>query len=677
MPHRKRMKELTALLNHHSELYHTFGTPEISDEEYDALYRELVQLERRHPGCILSDSPTFRVGGKVLDGLPKYTHKERMYSLDNVFSVEEFGAFARRLGVECEWYVDPKLDGLALELVYESGVLTKAATRGNGLVGEDVTAQAKNIPSIPRLLRTTTPPRLLEVRGEVLITRPDFQKLNAKRVEEGKKPYANPRNAASGCLRRIEPSACTDFLAFFAYGLGRHEGFLENFQEYFHERNHEICPTRHDHQRLALQNMGFYSMLGRTVETREGVESILEFLEDNRDFLPVDIDGAVLRVNDTSLWPTFGHTAHAPRFAVAYKFTSRKAVTRLTGITVQVGRSGVLTPVAELEPVALGGVIVSRATLHNAKLIEEKDIRVGDFVTVQRAADVIPDIIGPVLEMRAEGLQPYKFPSVCPICGADAVQEEGVAATRCSNAGCPAVLRQSLAHFVSREALDIRSVGPSLIESMVEKGLIHSPADIFTVTVDQLAELPRMAGLSAMKAVNAIAEAAVKVTLPRLIYALGIPDVGMQTAKTLAMAYKSLGALAEAQKHELICLPDIGPEVSTSILDWFSSTTNLQLVARLEELGIVPEYHEQEGPLSGKSVLFTGTFIQSRNELSSLAEQAGAKLASSVSKTLSYLVVGEKAGSKLEKAQRLGIETLSETEFLFLIGAVGPAKNIQ
>lgn len=677
MPHRARMKELTALLNHHCELYHTLGTPEISDEEYDALYRELCQLERQHPGCIQPDSPTFRVGGKVMDGLPKYTHKERMYSLDNVFSVQEFADFARRLGVECEWYVDPKLDGLALELVYESGVLARAATRGNGIVGEDVTAQARNIPSIPRLLSTAKPPRLLEVRGEVLITKPDFARLNALRIEEGKRPYANARNAASGCLRRIEPSACASFLTFFAYGLGRHEGFLENFHEYFHERNMEIVPERHDHQRLALQNLGFRSMLGRAVETREDVESTLDFMENNRDSLPVDIDGAVLRVNHTSLWQGFGHTAHAPRYAVAYKFTSRKAVTRLTGITVQVGRSGVLTPVAELEPVALGGVMVSRATLHNAQLIAEKDIRIGDFVTLQRAADVIPDILGPVLEMRPENTAPYQFPTVCPICGAETVQVEGQSAIRCSNASCPAVLVQFIAHFVSRDALDIRSVGPSLIESMVQKGLVRTPADLFFVTADQLAALPRMARRSAQKAVESIASAAENVTLSRLIYALGIPDVGMQTAKTLASAFGSLQDLAEAPKNALLCLPDIGPEVSSSIVGWFSSVTNLQLVAKLEELGITPTHQVTSGALSGKSVLFTGTFSQSRHELSSLAEQAGAKLASSVSKKLSFLVVGENAGSKLEKAKKLGIETLSETEFLFLIGAVGPAKNSQ
>lgn len=669
MPHRARMKELTALLNHHCELYHTLGTPEISDEEYDALYRELVTLERLHPSHALPDSPTFRVGGNVLDGLPKYTHKERMYSLDNVFSVQEFAAFARRLGVECEWYVDPKLDGLALELVYESGVLARAATRGNGIVGEDVTAQAKNIPSIPRLLRTAKPPRLLEVRGEVLITRPDFARLNALRAEEGQRPYANARNAASGCLRRIEPSACASFLTFFAYGLGRHEGFLENFHEYFHERNHEIVPERHDHQRLALQNMGFRSMLGRAVESLEEVESTLNFMEHNRDSLPVDIDGAVLRVNHTSLWQGFGHTAHAPRYAVAYKFTSRKAVTRLTGITVQVGRSGVLTPVAELEPVALGGVIVSRATLHNAQLIAEKDIRIGDFVTIQRAADVIPDILGPVLEMRPENTVPYQFPSTCPVCGADAVRLEGQAAISCSNAAaCPAVLVQSVAHFVSRDALDIRSVGPSLIESMVQKGLVRTPADLFFVTVDQLAALPRMARRSAQKAVDSIATAAEKVTLPRLIYALGIPEVGLQTAKTLASAFGSLPSLAEAPKNALLCLPDIGPEVSSRIVGWFSSVTNLQLVAKLEELGITPTHQASSGPLSGKSVLFTGSFSQSRHELSSLAEQAGAKLASSVSRKLSFLVVGENAGSKLEKAQKLGVKTLTETEFLALIG---------
>lgn len=666
MPEKARIKELTALLAHHCHLYHSLDAPEISDEEYDALYRELVELETKYPHLAQPDSPTLRVGGQVLSGLPKYTHRQRMYSLDNVFDIMGFSAFAKRLKVNTEWYLDPKLDGLALELVYENGVLTKAATRGNGFVGEDVTAQAATVKGVPHRLKTGNPPAYLEVRGEVLMLRSDFEELNRKQEAEGKKPFANARNAAAGSLRQLDPAVTASRkLVFKAYGIGLQEGFQEKVQEYLKDYTLEKLQAHsHRAQILALGVLGFTSAPGFPAESLDDIERACKSFEAQRHQLPFDVDGVVLRVDDTRLWAEFGYTSHAPRFAVAWKFTSQKAVTKLLGITIQVGRTGVLTPVAELFPVAIGGVMVSRASLHNAQLIAEKDIRIGDYVTVQRAADVIPDVLGPVLSKREGDLEPFVFPSVCPVCGAETVQEEGAVAIRCSNTACPAVLAKSLCHFASREALDIRGVGTSLLEALAESGLVRSPVDLFTLTPEQIATMPRMAARSAQKAVDAIAYAAEVVTLPRLIYALGIPDVGVQTAKTLASAFGSLPGLAEARRNALLCLPDIGPEVSSSIVRWFENTANLQIVARLEELGITPTYQKQGGALSGKTVLFTGTLSRPRHEFVQMAEQAGAKVASSVSRNLTYLVAGENAGSKLEKAQKLGVTILTEQEFL-------------
>lgn len=671
----QRAAALRAELAEHNRLYHTLDAPRITDEQYDALFAELVALEQEFPSVVTPDSPTKRVGGAVLSFLKTQRHRQRMYGLDNVFSEEDWLAFAQRAARQLPeatpaelntWWADPKLDGLAVELIYENGLFVAALTRGDGEEGELVTEAVRTMRSVPLSLhidpaKAQPCPRLLEVRGEVLLFRKDFAALNQRQEALNQKTFANPRNAAAGSLRQLDTSVTAKRnLRFLAYGLGAVD-FGEN----------PVPWATHSAAMAQLTAYGFATPPGgRQCHDLAEATAYYAELGAQRESLPFEIDGAVYKLDNLEVQQALGFTARAPRFAVAWKFAATKAQTVLTGISIQVGRTGVLTPVAELEPVAVGGVMVSSATLHNEDEINARDLRVGDTVLVQRAGDVIPQVVEPVLSLRPAEAVPYVFPHVCPVCGFEASRLPGEAAWRCVNVSCPAVLLRSITHFVSKAGLDIQGVGQKWIEALVRAGRVHSPADLFTLTVDELLGFERMGEVLAEKFVQAFDEARHSATLPRFIAALGIRQVGEQTAKTLAENFANLDLLAAATPGELQDLNDVGPEVAGSIREFFDSPSNQELLARFKTLGLWPTYSHtplHSGPLFGKSVLFTGTLTRPRPEFQNLAEKAGAKIASSVSKNLSYLVVGENPGSKLKKAEDLGIEVLDEATFLALV----------
>lgn len=677
-----RLNFLKSELKRHNRLYHTLDDPEISDQEYDRLYKELVELEEKYPELATPDSPTQKIGGEVLPYLEKARHRLRMYGLDNVFSAEEYNDFLQKgknffmkenpyrdLTVSALdlWWADPKLDGLAAEIIYENGELVMALTRGDGEEGEVITSAVKTIRNVPKHLGHDLPFTRLEVRGEVLMLKRDFEKLNEKQKLLKQKTFANPRNAAAGTLRQLDTRITAERrLIFLAYGVG---------QVLIPGAEDEIGLTLWKTQQELMQGL---ADLGFAVSKESclcgNAERALEFcekMETVRDTLPYELDGVVYKLNSRKAQQVLDFTARSPRFAVAWKFSSRKAETVLKAITVQVGRTGVLTPVAELEPVSIGGVTVSRATLHNEDELRNLDVRVGDTVLVQRAGDVIPDIVSVNLAKRPEQTEEFVFPKECPVCHSKAVRYKGETAWRCVNIDCPAQKVQGIIHFVSKAGLDVSGVGEKWVEKLVEIGRVQSAADLFTVTVKELLAFEGMGDISAQKFVDSLNEAKHTATLARLISALGIRLVGEQTAKTLAQAFENIDELAAADTERLQQLPDIGPEVANSLKNYFQSAEKQAMLARLKEYGLNPGREETvlqaETPLTGKTVLFTGTLSKPRQEFEKQAEAAGAKLLSSVSKNLDYLVVGEKAGSKLEKAQKLGVRTLTEQEFLELL----------
>lgn len=672
-----RVQFLREELARHNRLYHTLDAPEISDEAYDALYRELEELESQSPDLITPDSPTQRVGGAVLPYLETRAHSLRMYGLDNVFSAEEWEAFVQRAGRQLPeasdelktWWGDPKLDGLAVELVYENGVLTQALTRGDGEVGEVVTEAMRTVRNVPLRLHAdnaaSPSPTRLEVRGEVLMFRKEFEALNRRQEELGQKAFANPRNAAAGSLRQLDTAVTASRrLRFLAYGVGLAE---------FPKQASLVSWSTHSALMAALTQYGFDTPLGgRLCHGMAEAEAYWRELENQRDGLPFEIDGVVFKINDREAQEALGFTARAPRFAVAWKFAARQARTRLERITIQVGRTGVLTPVAELEPVNVGGVMVSRATLHNEDEIRQLDIREGDTVIIQRAGDVIPEVVGPVLEARPTDAKPFQFPHVCPECGTDASRLDGEAAWRCLNVSCPAVVMRSLLHFVSKAGLDVDGVGAKWVEALIKAGRVKNPADLFTLRVTELLGFERMGEVLAAKFVSSLDEARHTATLGRLIAALGIRLVGEQTARTLADNFADLDALEAATRGELMDVPDVGPEVADSIQAFFATPSNRELLLRFRALGLWPKRddNKHERPvtaLTGKKILFTGSLSRSREDFEKLAEDAGAVVMSGVSKKLDYLVVGEKPGSKLAKAQELGLTILDEAALLELL----------
>ncbi len=667
---RQRAQELRRELDHHNYRYYVLDDPEVSDAQYDALLRELTALEAAHPELITPDSPTQRVGAPPAQAFASAPHRQRMYSLDNALTREDWQAFLERLGrvlpdQEFRFWVDPKFDGLALEVIYENGRMTRALTRGDGETGEDVTANMRTVRNLPlslheRAARANLPvPELLEVRGEVVITKADFRALNQAQEEAGGKEFANPRNAAAGSVRQLDSGITASRpLRFFAYGLGESRWPLG-----------DPWPTQ-SAMMAGLGQLGFtVARQGRAVPA-DRVESLYEELERTRDDLAFEIDGMVAKLDSLAMQREAGFTARAPRWAIAWKFPPRQAETVLERIDVQVGRTGVLTPVAVLTPVKLAGVTVSRATLHNQDEIEAKDLRPGDTVVVQRAGDVIPEVVRPVLERRPPDAQPFAFPALCPVCHSPVRRLEGEAAWRCLNLSCPAVLMGSIVFFVSKAGLDIEGVGKRWIEILVQKGMVKSPADLFSLTVEDLLPLERMGEKLAANFVAAIDHARQSAPLAKLIAALGIRQVGAQTARTLAAAFDDLDQLAQADQERLMQLQDIGPEVAASIRGFFDNPANRELLGRFKALGLWParaaavQDAGAPGPLTGKRVLFTGSLSgMTRSQAEGMAEKAGGSVASSVSKKLDFLVVGADPGSKLDKARSLGVQVLTQEQF--------------
>lgn len=671
-----RVQDLRTVLEYHSYCYYVLDEPRISDPEYDALFRELQAVEAAHPELVSSDSPTRKVGGQVLGSLVARPHTLRMYSLDNIFSSEDWADFLDKIArispeaAQGPFWTDPKMDGLALEVVYENGLFRLALTRGDGEEGEDVTHNLLTVRNLPLRLRPLPDrplPLRLEVRGEIMITRADFERLNADRLQAGEKTFANPRNAAAGSVRQLDSAvAASRPLRFYAYGLGE-----------------VIWPegvtgwASHSQMMRDLQIMGFtVPPQGRLCPDGAGVQAAYERLAGLRKDLPFEIDGVVIKVDDFNLEHKLGYTARAPRWAVAWKFTASQARTRLNAIVVQVGRTGVFTPVAMLEPVEVGGVTVSRATLHNEDEIKGKDLRVGDVVLVQRAGDVIPEVVRPVIEERAPDSSPFEFPHACPVCGSEGLRLPEEAAWRCVNRSCPAVAQLAIVHFVSKAGLDILGVGRRWVEELFTAGAIKTAADLFSLRADDLLKFEGMGEISAAKFVTALDLARDNASLNRFICALGIRLVGEQTARVLAAHYPDLDALSGAAAEELANLPDVGPKVSEAIVAFFANPANQALLGRFKELGLWPRVEVQAPsavaglPWLGKQFIFTGVLTAyTREEAQTLVEAQGGRVMKSVSAKTDVVVAGEKPGSKLSKARKLELTIWDEAEFINQLGS--------
>jgi DNA ligase (NAD+) len=673
---RKRSDDLRRELEHYAWRYYVQDDPEISDAEYDRLFHELLNLENRYPGLRDASSPTHKVGGAVLDSLETRGHTLHMYSLDNVFSREGLDDFMDRmlrflpgkLREDVSFWVDPKMDGLAMELIYENGVFQTALTRGDGEKGEIVTESMRTVKNIPLKLKGDFVPGYLEVRGEVVITRKDFEALNAKQIASGMKPFANPRNAAAGSVRQLDSRiTAARPLRFMAYGVG-HVGGTSLV---------DVVPggswPTYEKLMADLAAMGLATAPeARLCANVDALAAAFEELQAKRASLPFEIDGVVAKVNDISLHEVLGFTARAPRWAIALKFPASQAETVLDNISVQVGRMGVLTPVANLRPVQIGGVTVSRATLHNEDEIIAKDVRIGDTVIMQRAGDVIPEVVRPVLEKRSPDSVPFVFPTTCPECSQNAHRKAGEAAWRCLNQACPAVVREAIKFFASKGGLDIQGIGARWIEEFVDKGLVKTFADLFRLKKENLLVLDRMGEKSADNFLASLENARQNSALPRLIAALGIRHVGEQTAKALAGRFRTMDALMDATYDILQTVPDVGPEVAEAICQYFDTPGNRKLLEELKAIGLWPVIEESPvrhdgGPLGGKTLLFTGALSRSRVEAEKLAEEAGGRIVSGVSRKLDYLVVGDSPGSKLRKAEELGVTVLDENAFFALV----------
>jgi DNA ligase (NAD+) len=663
---RARAALLHEALNHHAHAYYVLDNPSIPDADYDALFRELQQLESAHPELITPESPTQRVGGTPLPEFAQVRHDVPMLSINNGFSDDDIRAFDRRvtegLGAsqQVEYACELKFDGLAINLRYVNGLLTQAATRGDGATGEDVTANIRTIRSIPLRLRTEHPPAIIDVRGEVLMFKADFARLNQRQRDADQKEFANPRNAAAGSLRQLDPRITSQrSLRFFAYGIGHLDG--------------ADLPDTHRGLHDWYQTLGIPVCAERAVV--QGADGLLTFFSSigaKRASLAYDIDGVVYKVNRVEQQRVLGFVSRAPRFALAHKFPAEEATTIVQDITVQVGRTGAITPVARLAPVSVGGVTVTNATLHNEDEIRRKDIRIGDSVIVRRAGDVIPEVVAYVPERRPADAREFVMPDACPVCGSAIVRLEEEAIARCSGGWiqCAAQRKGGLLHFVSRRAMDIEGLGEQLVEQLVDKGLVTTPADFYKLGLTTLAELERMAQKSAQNVLDAL-ETSKSTTLARFIYALGIRHVGESTAKALARHFGTLDALLAADEANILAVDDIGPVVAQSILGFLSDPLNRELIEQLRAAGIHWEDAEPERRathLTGKTFVLTGTLpTLKRDEAQTMIEAAGGKVAGSVSKKTSYVVAGEEAGSKLAKAEELGVAILDEAGLLKLL----------
>ena len=647
--------------------YHVLDNPTIPDAEYDRLFHQLKALEAAHPELITADSPTQRVGAKPLSGFAQIRHEIPMLSLDNAFSDEEFYAFVKRiedrlirLPEPLTFCCEPKLDGLAVSILYVNGVLTQAATRGDGTTGEDITANIRTIRNIPLQLLMDNPPARLEVRGEVFMPHEGFERLNQQALEKGEKTFANPRNAAAGSLRQLDPKITSKRpLVLNAYGIGIAEGV--------------DLPNTHYDRLQWLKSIGI--PVNPEIRLCNGTDEVLDFYRDiqnKRSSLGYDIDGTVLKINDIALQEKLGFISKAPRWAIAYKFPAQEELTRLNGVEFQVGRTGAITPVAKLEPVFVAGVTVSNATLHNGDEIERLDIAIGDTVVIRRAGDVIPQIIGVLHDRRPADARPIIFPKTCPVCDSAIVRIEGEAVARCTGGlFCAAQRKEALKHFVSRKAMDIDGVGGKLIEQLVDRELIHTPADLFKLDLTTLTRLERMGAKSAENALASL-EKAKNTTLARFIFALGIREVGEATALNLANHFKTLEALQNADLEALQQVPDVGEVVANRILAFWHEPHNVAVVNDLIAQGVHWETVETkevtENRFKGKTVVLTGTLTQmGRNEAKALLQDMGAKVSGSVSAKTDFVIAGDAAGSKLTKAQELGVTVLTEEEFLVQI----------
>jgi DNA ligase (NAD+) len=665
----RRAEQLRQAIELHNYRYYVLDDPVISDAEYDRLFRELQQLETDHPELATPDSPTQRVGAAPLSAFPEVTHRVAMLSLNNAFADEEVTAFDRRIRealdvAEVEYACEPKFDGLAVTLTYERGRLTRGATRGDGYTGEDVSANLRTIRAIPLKLPAADPPALLEVRGEVLLLKRDFQRLNQKQQERGEKAFVNPRNAAAGSLRQLDPRLTAERpLTFFAYGLGGTEG-VPQFRAHAEIMNW-------------LEKLHFPVSKERRVVS--GVDGALAFYRDigaRREELPFEIDGVVYKVNALADQETLGYVSRAPRFAVAHKFPAEEAITRIVDIDVQVGRTGTLTPVARLAPVFVGGVTVTNATLHNEDEVRRKDVRIGDTVAVRRAGDVIPEVVRVLAERRPADAREFVMPSACPVCGSAVIRLEGEAAARCTGGlFCAAQVKQALLHFASRRAMDIEGLGEKLVDQLVNGQVVKTPADIYKLGLAALASLERMAEKSASNLIAAI-EKSKATTLERFIYALGIRHVGETTARDLARHFGNLDALLAADEVRLMEVPDVGPVVAQSIVRFMAEAHNREVIEQLRAAGVRwPEGEgsaREAGLLTGRTFVLTGTLpTLTRDQAKARIEALGGKVAGSVSKKTDYVVVGADPGSKADKARELGIRILDEAGLLQLFNDPG------
>jgi DNA ligase (NAD+) len=657
----KEITELRDQIRHHEHRYYVLDDPEVSDFEFDKLMQHLKALEAQHPELVTPDSPTQRVGGAPAGEFPKVRHPAPMMSLDNTYSVDDLRDFDRRVRElagrdQVEYVAELKLDGLSMALTYQDGEFVRGVTRGDGEVGEDVTPNIRTIRSVPlrieskKLKLIGDPPRF-EVRGEVIMTRKAFEHTNAQREAAGEPKFANPRNSAAGSIRQLDPRVVA-------------ERKLDMFVYYLQVNGAE--PLREHTQALeTLSKMGFkVNPHWKRCPAFEDLLSYIQEWETKRDHLDYEIDGIVIKVNDTRLWQELGATAKSPRWAVAYKYPARQATTRVNDIRAQVGRTGTLTPVADLEPVDVGGVTVSHATLHNMDEIERLDVKIGDTVLIQRAGEVIPQVVK-VVKAAADGRE-FVMPKKCPVCGGEVHRAEGEVAYRCVNSACPAKLKESLLYFAGRRAMNIDGLGDALVDQLVDKGLVHDVADLYSLTHQQLADLERMGDKSAQNLLDEI-DRSRQAELARVIFALGIRFVGERTGQLLANHFGSLDKLAKATQEELVEAEEVGPRVAEAIQEFFAEKRNREVVEKLRKAGLRFEQEQirkREGKLTGKQFVLTGTLpTLTRDQAKQMIEENGGRVVGSVSKKTDYVIVGADAGSKLDKARSLGIKTLDEAGF--------------
>ena len=658
-------EKLRQEIRHNEYLYYVLDAPELTDAEYDSLMARLRELEARYPDSIPADSPTQRVGGHASSQFTEVRHLEPLLSLGNVFSAEELRAFDERVrsglpaGSKVEYVMEPKIDGLACSLIYENGKLVRAATRGDGVVGENVTANVRTIRSIPLTLKVPegeAVPELLDVRGEVYMPRQAFMRLNEQRAERGESEFANPRNAAAGSLRQLDPQVTASrSLSFFAYYLVG-----------------EGAQPKHSESLALLAHYGF--KVSENYKVVENIDEAIKYIGDFNELrqgLSYDTDGAVIKVNDVYQQRILGATGKDPRWATAYKYPPEQAETTLEDIDWRVGRTGVLTPTAVLTPVKLSGSVISRATLHNEDFIRAKDIRIGDRVVINKAGEIIPEVLRVVVEKRTGDEKEVEIPSVCPECGWRVERQGEEAAIRCTNPHCPALGREGLIHFVSRDAMNIDGCGPSVINALLDAGLVRDAADLYSLRKEDLLKLERMGEKSADNLLAALAESK-KNELDKLLFALGIRHVGAKVARILATEFGSMEKLQQAQPEELAQIRDIGDKIAESAVTWLNVPANIDLVERLAAAGLTmtftPPASQEDNPFFGKTLVFTGTMpTLGRAEAKTMAQDVGAKVSGSVSKKTDYVIAGAEAGSKLEKAQQLGVTVIDEAEFLRML----------